>query len=34
MNFETVMTEDIIPDVLGIPIEEIPPKTVIFKSWD
>tara|TARA_Y100001938_G_scaffold108494_1_gene148323 strand:+ start:1208 stop:1597 length:390 start_codon:yes stop_codon:yes gene_type:complete len=34
MNFETVMTEDIIPEVLGIPFEEIPPKTVIFKSWD
>ena len=33
LNFETVMTEDIIPDVLGIPFEEIPPRTVRFKSF-
>jgi hypothetical protein len=33
MNFETVMTQDIIPDVLGIPYDAVPPKTVRFKSF-
>ena len=33
LNFETAMTEEVIPDVLGIPTEQIPPKTAIYKSW-
>ena len=33
LNFDTVMTEEIIPDILGIPTDQIPEKTAIFKSW-
>ena len=33
LNFDTVMTEEIIPDVLGIPTDQIPEKTARFKSW-
>ena len=33
LDFEYVMTESVIPEVLGIPRHMIPPKTAKFKSW-
>ena len=33
LDFEYVLTESVIPEVLGIPSHMIPPKTAKFKSW-
>ena len=33
LDFEYVITESVIPGVLGIPSHMIPPKTAKFKSW-
>jgi hypothetical protein len=33
LNFEKIMTEEVIPDVLGIPTKDIPEKTARYKSY-
>ena len=33
LDFEYVMTQSVIPEVLGIPSNMIPPKTARYKSW-